>query len=130
MGDPITQKPVYSFELEPELISGIYQGAWEQRRLVRLSQIPPALSYAIMAAEDHRFYQHHGVDPARIIKAALVNLAARRVRQGGSTLTQQLMKNFFPTQKPDWPRKIKESLIAYIPAHRSDIDQTTEAFIN
>src|SRR5712692_7840011 len=130
MGDPITQKPIFSIELEPELISGIYEGAWEQRRLVRLTQIPPSLSYAILAAEDHRFYQHHGIDIARIIKAAWVDFVSRRVVQGGSTLTQQLMKNFFLTQKRDWQRKLKEVLMAYIAERRYTKDEILENYIN
>ena len=52
------------------MISGIFEGEWEQRRLVRLSQIPPTMINAILAAEDHRFYEHHGVDLVRTIKAA------------------------------------------------------------
>ncbi|HVA80780.1 MAG TPA: transglycosylase domain-containing protein, partial [Candidatus Binataceae bacterium] len=99
MRDPVTRKAVFSFELEPELISGIFEGSWDQRRLVRLNQIPPLLIDAILAAEDHRFYEHHGVDFVRILKAAVVDLASRRIQQGGSTLTQQLMKNFFLTNQ-------------------------------
>jgi penicillin-binding protein 1B len=130
MGDPITQKPIFSFELEPELISGIFQGSWEQRRLMRLSQIPPAMIDAILAAEDHRFYEHHGIDLVRIVKAAWVDLASGRVRQGGSTLTQQLMKNFFLTQKRDWHRKVKEILMAYIAERLYSKDEILENYVN
>src|SRR5205823_3869962 len=118
MADGMTQKAAYSMELEPELISGIFEGAWEQRRLVPLTEIPPALVDAILAAEDHRFYNHHGIDYSRIFKAAWVDLMAGQVRQGGSTLTQQLMKNFFLTQKRDWHRKVKEALMAIIAEKR------------
>src|SRR5579875_2096690 len=128
--DPLTGKALDSFELEPELISGIYQGSWEQRRLVRLSQIPPALSDAIMAAEDHRFYEHHGLDLVRIAKAAWVDLMSRRIVQGGSTLTQQLMKNFFLTQKRDWHRKIKEAAMAYIAERLYSKDEILENYVN
>jgi len=114
MRDPVTGRPIYSMELEPELISGIFEGNWEQRRLVRLSQIPPALIDAILAAEDHRFYEHHGVDPVRITKAAIVDLTSHTIRQGGSTLTQQLMKNFFLSGERSYKRKIKEAIMAYI----------------
>lgn len=109
-----TGKPLYSIELEPELISAIFQGSWHQRRLVPLSQVPPAFIDAILAAEDHRFYEHPGIDPVRIIKAAYVDLMSGHLRQGASTLTQQLMKNFFLTSKRDWRRKIKEALMAFI----------------
>ncbi len=128
--DGVTHKPIDTFELEPEPISGIYQGTWEQRRLVRLSQIPPALIDAILAAEDHRFYEHHGLDPIRIAKAAWINIHSGHVVQGGSTLTQQLMKNFFLTQKRDWHRKMKEALMAYIAERRYSKDEILENYIN
>ena len=130
MADPVTQKPIFSIELEPELISGIFQGTWEQRRLIRISQIPPAMIDAILAAEDHRFYEHHGIDPVRIAKAAWVDLTSGRLRQGGSTLTQQLMKNFFLTQKRDWHRKVKEILMAYIAERRFSKEEILENYVN
>jgi penicillin-binding protein 1B len=130
MADPITQKPIFSIELEPELISGIFKGTWEQRRLMRLAQIPPAMIDAILAAEDHRFYQHHGIDLVRITKAAWVDLTSGRVRQGGSTLTQQLMKNFFLTQQRDWHRKLKEALMAYIAERRYSKEEILENYVN
>lgn len=130
MGDGMTQKPVYSMELEPELITGIFQGSWEQRRLVRLQQIPPAMVDAILAAEDHRFYEHHGIDLVRIIKAAWVDLVSGRVRQGGSTLTQQLMKNFFLSRTRSWRRKLTEALMAYIAERRFSKDEILENYIN
>jgi penicillin-binding protein 1B len=130
MREPVTGKQLYSVELEPELLSAIFEGSWQQRRLVPLSQIPPALVDAILAAEDHRFYEHHGIDPVRIIKAAWVDLTSHRVRQGGSTLTQQLMKNFFLTSQRDWHRKLKEALMAYIAEHRYSKDEILENYIN
>jgi penicillin-binding protein 1B len=130
MRDPLDGKALFSAELEPELISGIFQGSWQQRRLVPLAQIPPALIDAILAAEDHRFYEHHGIDLVRIVKAAWVDFSAHRVRQGGSTLTQQLMKNFFLTSKRDWRRKVKEILMAYIAERQYSKDQILENYIN
>ncbi|MGO9605023.1 MAG: transglycosylase domain-containing protein [Candidatus Binataceae bacterium] len=123
-------KAIYSMELEPELISGIFEGSWDQRRLVRLSQIPPNLIDAILAAEDHRFYEHHGVDPVRIIKAALVDLTSHRIRQGGSTLTQQLMKNLFLSSERSYKRKIKEAIMAYIAERKYSKDEILENYIN
>ncbi|HEY2664543.1 MAG TPA: PBP1A family penicillin-binding protein [Candidatus Binataceae bacterium] len=130
MGDGVTQKPLYSIELEPELISGIYEGNWAQRRLVPLADIPPALVDAVLAAEDHRFYQHHGVDLVRIIKAGWVDMTSGRLRQGGSTLTQQLMKNFFLTSQRDWHRKATEALMAYIAERKFTKDEILENYLN
>jgi penicillin-binding protein 1B len=130
MRDPLGGKALFSAELEPELISGIFQGSWQQRRLVPLKQIPDALIDAILAAEDHRFYEHHGIDIIRIVKAAWVDFSAHRVRQGGSTLTQQLMKNFFLTSKRDWRRKVKEILMAYIAERQYSKEVILENYIN
>jgi len=130
MADPVTHKPIFSIELEPELISGIFEGEWEQRRLVRLSQIPPTMINAILAAEDHRFYEHHGVDIVRTIKAAYIDFTSGHVRQGGSTLTQQLMKNFFLTRERSYHRKIKEAMMAYIAEEDYSKDEILENYIN
>src|SRR5262249_23765527 len=126
--DPLGGKRLYSMELEPELMSGMFEGTWEQRRPGPPGQNPPAFVDAILAAEDHRFYEHHGIDLVRIVKAAWVDFTAHRVRQGGSTLTQQLMKNFFLTSKRDWRRKAKEALMAYIAERQYSKDQILENY--
>ena len=130
MQDPVTHRPIFSIELEPELISGIFEGDWEQRRLVRLSQIPPTLINAILAAEDHRFYEHHGIDLVRTVKAAWIDFTSGHVRQGGSTLTQQLMKNFFLTRERSYKRKVKEAIMAYIAERQYSKDEILENYIN
>ena len=128
--DVATRKPEYSIELEPELLGAIFQGNWEQRRLVPLADIPPAFVDAVLAAEDHRFYVHHGIDLVRTARAAWVDLTAHHLLQGGSTLTQQLMKNFFLTSKRDWHRKITEALMAYIAEKRYSKDEILELYLN
>ncbi len=128
--DGVTHRPVYSIELEPEMLGAIFQGDWEQRRLVPLSDIPPAFVDAILAAEDHRFYEHHGIDVIRTLKAAWVDFTTGHLVQGGSTLTQQLMKNFFLTSKRDWHRKIKEALMAYIAERLYSKDEILDNYIN
>lgn len=130
IADGSSHQPVYSIELEPELLGAIFQGDWEQRRLVPLSDIPPAFVDAILAAEDHRFYEHHGIDVMRTIKAGWIDFSAGHVVQGGSTLTQQLMKNFFLTSKRDWHRKVKEALMAYIAERQYSKDEILENYIN
>src|ERR1700691_6367487 len=121
---------MYSIELEPELLGAIFQGDWEQRRLVPISEIPPAFIDAILAAEDHRFYEHHGIDIVRTIKVGWIDFTTGHVVQGGSTLTQQLMKNFFLTSKRDWHRKVKEALMAYIAERQYSKDEILENYIN
>jgi penicillin-binding protein 1B len=128
--DGVTHKPEYSFELEPEALGAIFQGDWEQRRLVPLTDMPPAFIDAVLAAEDHRFYDHHGIDLVRTAKAAWIDFTAGHVVQGGSTLTQQLMKNFFLTSQRDWHRKVKEALMAYIAERRYSKDEILENYLN
>jgi len=123
-------RQLYSIELEPEFLGAIFQGDWEQRRLVPLSDIPPAFIDAVLAAEDHRFYEHHGIDIVRTMKAAWIDMTSGHVVQGGSTLTQQLMKNFFLTSKRDWHRKVKEALMAYIAEQRYSKDEILENYLN
>lgn len=128
--DDATHQTIYSVELEPELLGAIFQGDWEQRRLVPLGEIPPGMIDAVLAAEDHRFYEHHGIDLVRTAKAAWIDLTAHHVVQGGSTLTQQLMKNFFLTSKRDWHRKVTEALMAYIAERRYSKDEILENYLN
>ena len=95
-----------------------------------LTEIPPAFVDAILAAEDHRFYEHHGIDIKRTLMAGWIDFSAGHVVQGGSTLTQQLMKNFFLTSQRDWHRKVKEALMAYIAERRYSKDEILENYIN
>jgi penicillin-binding protein 1B len=101
-------------ELEPEVITGLYDQAWEERRIVKLYDVPSLLMKALLAAEDQRFFEHEGIDLRRIIGAGWANFQAGRTTQGGSTLTQQLVKNFFLTQERTLRRKIVEACIALI----------------
>jgi penicillin-binding protein 1B len=128
--DLAAHQEIFSLELEPEMLGAIFQGDWEQRRLLPLTEMPPAFIDAILAAEDHRFYEHHGIDVVRVAKAAWVNFTHGHVMQGGSTLTQQLMKNFFLTSQRDWHRKVKEALMAYIAERRYSKDEILENYIN
>ena len=85
----------------------------KRRKLVTFEQIPPGLINGLLAKEDTRFYQHHGIDPLRIVKAAWVNLITFSTAQGASTLTQQTARQFFLTLEKSWIRKISEVLLAF-----------------
>ena len=80
--------------------------------IVRLHELPPVLAQALLATEDRRFHSHFGIDPFGLVRAAIVNLRAGRIVQGGSTLTQQLAKNVFLTHERSLERKIQEVLLA------------------
>jgi penicillin-binding protein 1B len=116
--------------LEPEPIGAYYGPDREQRELVRLDQVPRHLVDAIFAVEDQRFETHHGIDPRRIGGALLANLRAGRVSQGGSTLTQQLVKNFFLTPERTLRRKLQEGVMALIVEARYAKAEILQTYLN
>ncbi len=121
---------LYSLQLEPEVIGGLYDVAWEERREVALATLPPLLVKAVLLTEDRRFASHHGLDPIGIARAGLANLRAGGVVQGGSTLTQQLMKNFFLSEDRTWRRKAVEAAMAILAERRYTKDEILEAYLN
>lgn len=116
--------------LDPALIAGIYPAHYEDRVLVRREEIPQQLVAALISVEDRKFYQHHGMDPKAILRAFLANLRAGHTVQGGSTLTQQLVKNFFLTNERTLQRKLKELVMALLVEWRYDKDEILEAYAN
>ena len=84
----------------------------ESRRIIPLSAIPTSLQQAVLAAEDARFYSHHGIDAVGVARALVINLREGRFAQGGSTFTQQLAKNFFLSPKKTIGRKLREAELA------------------
>jgi penicillin-binding protein 1B len=116
--------------LEPELVGAYYGPDHEQRELVRVGDVPPHLLDAILSVEDQRFHTHRGVDLRRIGGALLANLRAGGIREGGSTLTQQLVKNFFLTPERSFERKLQEAVMALIVEARYEKDAILEAYLN
>ena len=119
-----------SLELEPEVVSGFYDRVREQRRIVRLEAVPVQLRKTILAVEDERFYYHRGVDPVAVLRAFVANLRRGGVVQGGSTLTQQLMKNFFLESDRTLERKVKEALMALVTEWMYTKDEILENYLN
>jgi len=99
------------YELEPQLITNLFDRNREKRRLVKFADIPKVLIDAVTSAEDKRFFQHQGFDPLRIVKAVYVDLKEGRKDQGASTLSQQLAKNLWLDPEKRWTRKLAELLI-------------------
>lgn len=116
--------------LQPQVIGKIYPEHHEDRILIRFEEAPTELIEALIATEDHNFYTHHGVDPYAIARAAWVNLRAGRIVQGGSTLTQQLVKNFYLTQERSWWRKINEGVMALLLEAHYSKQEILEAYLN
>ncbi len=118
------------FALEPLQIATIYPGDNEDRILVHLADTPPLLIKMLLLTEDRKFYQHIGVRPTAILRALLANIKAGKTVQGGSTLTQQLVKNFFLTSEQSLTRKINEALMALLLEYHYSKDEILETYIN
>ncbi|WP_312932252.1 penicillin-binding protein 1B [Pseudomonas sp.] len=116
--------------LEPLMIGGIYPKNLEDRILINIDQVPPYLLETLIATEDRDFYSHHGVSPKSIARAIWVNTSAGTMRQGGSTLTQQLVKNFYLTSERSLSRKLTEAMMAVLLELHYDKREILEAYLN
>lgn len=124
-GDPI---PI--LELEPEEVMLFFGHDRERRRLVSINQVPQHVIYAVLAAEDSRFYQHRGLDPLGILRALYTNLRYASIRQGGSTITQQLAKNYFLTPERTFFRKLKELFMSLTMETMYEKNEILEIYLN
>lgn len=121
------QIPMQVYSADGELIAQY----GEKRRIpVTLQQIPPLMIQAFIATEDSRFYDHHGIDPMGIFRAASVALFSGRISQGGSTITQQLARNFFLSPERTLTRKIKEAFLAIRIEQLLNKDEILELYLN
>jgi len=116
--------------LEPLLIGGIYPAHVEDRILIKLDEVPQYLLDTLIAVEDRRFYHHFGIAPKSIARAVWVNLTQSGVRQGASTLTQQLVKNFFLTSERSLKRKATEAVMALLLELHYSKDEILETYLN
>ncbi len=116
--------------LEPAEIAAIYPLQKEDRTLVRIKDVPPLLLTGLQAVEDRNFKHHPGVDLKGIARAALANLKAGRAVQGGSTLTQQLVKNYFLSDERTIARKVNEAIMALLLEFHYDKAEILEAYLN
>lgn len=102
----------------------------ERRALVKIQEVPAVMRQAILAAEDDRFYQHGGVDYLGVARAALANLSARGAREGASTITMQVARNFFLSSEKTLTRKLSEVMLAMKIEHSLSKDQILELYVN
>ena len=116
--------------LEPLMIGSIFPIHGEDRIVVRPDEVPPMLPAALKAVEDRKFDRHHGVDPEALLRALWVDMRAGQFEQGGSTLTQQLVKSYFLDPRRDVSRKAREAVMAFaLESHFSKAD-LMNAYIN
>ncbi len=128
--DPASGEELDIVRLEPPRVGGIYPTHREDRVLVKLEAVPPLLPAGLVAVEDRDFYEHHGVAPRAIARAMLANLKAGATVQGGSTLTQQLVKNFFLSNQRSLWRKANEAVMAVLLEWHYNKDEILEAYLN
>ena len=123
-------EPQARVALEPEIIGELHGIEREDRYIIPLAEMPEHLVDAVLVVEDRRFYGHGGVDLRRLAGAFLANLRARRVVQGGSTLTQQLAKNVFLTDERTLARKLREAWLALRIEKSHKKAEILEAYLN
>ena len=116
--------------VDPAEIARIYPAHREDRVLLRLEDVPAAFLAILLEVEDRRFHQHIGIDPLAIARAAWANLRAGHTVQGGSTLTQQLARNFFLSAERTFTRKLNEALIALLLERRYSKPELLEGYLN
>ncbi len=128
--DATQTKDLAIVRLDPVQIGSLYPTIKEDRILIKLEEAPDALIKGLLASEDRDFYQHIGISFKGIARAMWMNVLAGHMVQGGSTITQQLVKNFYLTSERSLTRKIKEALMALILEYRYSKDEILEAYLN
>lgn len=124
------ETPLRAVRIEPELVTSIYDDVMEDRIPVPLSSVPQNLINAVIATEDRGFYHHEGISIRGILRAAITNFRHHGVRAGGSTLTQQLVKNLYLTPQRDYRRKIREIAMAIMLEARYSKEEILGAYLN
>ncbi len=102
----------------------------ERRAVVSIGEVPPIMKQAILSAEDDRFYEHGGIDYVGVLRAAVANIVSGGKRQGASTITQQVARNFFLTGEKTYTRKLYEALLSFKIESNLSKDQILELYIN
>jgi len=123
-------KPMQLAHLDPARIATVYGSQQEERRIVRLADVPPLLLSGLQAVEDRDFKHHFGIDLTAILRATFANLRAGHTVQGGSTLTQQLVRNLFLDREQNFTRKFNEALMSILIEAHYDKSRILEAYVN
>ena len=123
-------KPIALTHLDPARIATLYGASQEERRFVHLADVPPLLLSGLQSVEDRNFKHNIGIDFGAIARAAIANLRAGRTVQGGSTLTQQLVRNLFLSRDQNFTRKINEALMSLLLEAHYSKGRILEAYVN
>ena len=123
-------RPAKSVALEPALLGAYYSDSLQERRPVTVDEVSQDLVNAVIAAEDDSFFKHTGFSPSGIARALWANFRGGEIRQGGSTLTQQLVKNLYLTHRKTWGRKAQELVLALLLEARYSKRDILEAYLN
>jgi penicillin-binding protein 1B len=127
----VDDRPAPRVTLDPPLLTALISSGREKRRRVALSAIPQRMVQAVLAIEDRRFYDHPGVDVIRTVGAVITNIKGDKpYLVGGSTITQQLVKNFFLTPEKSITRKLAEQYMALILERKASKDEILELYLN
>jgi len=118
----------YVYDIKGKLLASVHGEA--NREVVPLDKISPNLKRAVLASEDSHFYYHHGINPTGVGRAVIVNWIAGGVKEGGSTITMQLVKNLFLSQKRAFTRKLAEAVLAIRLEQILSKDQILEMYLN
>lgn len=121
---------VSSAQIEPQLLTNLFDDSREKRRVVRFVDLPPTLVHAVLAAEDKRFFEHGGLDVIRIGGAALADLRRGEKAQGASTIDMQVARSFFFSTRREWRRKLAETVVALELNHRFTKERIFELYAN
>lgn len=130
ISDLKTNQDIAIVRMDPVQIGSFYPSIKEDRVLIKLSEAPSALLNGLFASEDRDFYQHFGISFRGVARAIWTNVIAGGMVQGGSTITQQLVKNFYLTKERSLSRKAKEALMAFILEYHYSKDEILEAYLN
>ncbi len=130
--DRDTRQVLTTGTIEPELFAQYYGDKPVLRNVVTIAsgEVPPLCLNALLAIEDAKFYEHSGISFTGLMRALLTNLRSGRRAQGGSTITQQLVKNYFLTDERTYKRKLTEIAMAFLVEHHASKDDILETYIN
>lgn len=130
MLQPYTGETIDLLRFDAGYLTGIFPAHSEDRILVRIDDVPDIFIKMLLLVEDRRFFEHYGVDPRSIARALVANISSGRTVQGGSTLTQQLVKNLFLTRERTLSRKLNEALMAFLLELHYDKRLILETYLN